>query len=167
MYCPSCGANYEQKINYCKKCGASMTPAGNVIEFHLPRLRTTGMTWAIAVFSFVGLLTAILTAAGMHSNGLTVSALFGFFITILLFVSGVSGVLIWQLSRIISTWQESVRQAAQKAQSELQAQTQAALPPQTAQPFAISAAPERLPSVTEHTTRSFKPSLYSGPGAQE
>jgi hypothetical protein len=144
-----------------------MPPAGNVIEFHLPRLRTTGMTWAITVFSFVGLLTAILTATGRHRNGLPVSALFGFFITILLFVSGISGVLIWQLSRLISTWQESVRQAAQKAQGELQAQTQAALPPQTSQPITASTTPERPPGMTEHTTRSFKASLYFGSGAQE
>ena len=163
MYCPSCGANYEQKINYCKKCGANLTPTGNVIEFHLPRLRTTGMTWAIAAFGFAGLLTAILTAAGLFSNDLPTRDVFGFFIMILLFVAGISGVLIWQLSRIISTWQEAMRQAAQKAQSELQAQTQAALPPQTAQPVQLSAVPERLPDVTEHTTRSFKPSLYSGP----
>ncbi len=160
MYCPSCGAEYPQKTNYCKRCGANMAPPGNPVEFHVPRPpRVTGMVWAIAMFSFAGLAASMAFLDELSfRDGLSGQHKILAFIMSMLFVFGISGMLVWQLARMISTWQQTVRQLVQKSQNELPAQSQSVLPQPQFQPVQIAASPEAVPSVIEHTTRS----LYTG-----
>ena len=165
MYCPSCGAEYPQKTNFCKRCGANIAPTGNSVEFRLPRPpRVTGMFIAVAAFSFAGLAAsmAFLNELSFRDQLDGRVKFFAFFAS-LLFVFGISSLLIWQLARMISTWQQTVRQSVQKAQNELSVHAQSVLPPPQYQPVQIAAPQESVPSVIEHTTRS----LYTGPGTRE
>ncbi|HZS06439.1 MAG TPA: zinc ribbon domain-containing protein [Blastocatellia bacterium] len=168
MFCPSCGAEYPQKTNFCKRCGANMNPTANSIEVHMPRPRVAGMVWAIALFSTAGLIASMVFLNELiPRNELSEGPKIFAFVASLMFVLGISGMLVWQLARMIGTWQHAVQQSAQKAQNELAAQSQPALPQPQYQPAPVAANKETVPSVTEHTTRSFNPAMQAGPGARE
>lgn len=161
MYCPSCGAASAQKTNFCKKCGASMNPAANTVEVHLPRAGVAGMVWAIAGFSLVGLIASLImlgSLSGPASDPLTEGVIFAF-VACLMFVFSVTGLLTWQLARLINTYRDAVRQTINKSQFEV-------LPPPQPQPVYIPAAHSPTPSVVEHTTRQMA-GAYGEPQARE
>ncbi len=108
MFCPNCGAEYAQKINYCKRCGATMTASANNVEVHIPRPRLTGMFWAVSLFSLIGLITCFIAYTSFIDRGLRKDELMIPFIFGLMFVSGISGLLVWQLSRIVSLFRDAV-----------------------------------------------------------
>jgi hypothetical protein len=148
MFCPSCGAASAQKTNFCKKCGANMNPAANTVEVHLPRAGASGMVWAIAGFSLIGLIASLIMLGnlggpgGGFSGGEVVFA----FVACLMFIFSVAGLLTWQLARLINTYRDAVRQTINKSQFEVS-------PPPQPQPVYIPAAQSPAPSVVEHTTR--------------
>lgn len=164
MYCPSCGAEANQKTKFCKRCGANMNPASNTVEINLPRPRVAGMVVAIVGFSFAGLVAALtaldnFTRPNEQPPGAAVFVL----VCCLLFVLAVSGLLVWQLARLINSYRDAIRQTIQKAQFE----APASAPPIPAQPqpLYIPAAKDSAATITEHTTRSFNPALYTNPGS--
>ena len=165
MFCPSCGAEANQKTKFCKRCGANLDPTTNTIEVNLPRPRVTGMVVAIVGFSLTGLGIA-LAALSEFTRGdrLSPEAMF-VFVCCLLFVFAVSGLLVWQLARLINSYKDAVKQTIQKAQFEPAASAPPIAP--QPQPLYIPAPQESAASVTEHTTRSFNPALYNKPGARE
>ena len=126
-----------------------MTQPANNVEVHLPRPRFTGMFFAIAALGIVGLI-ACFTAfgdfahRGLHGDELLIPFFLG-----LLFVFGIAGGLIWQLSRLISTFKQSVKAALTEP-----------TPLPMNQPPRLVAPLKPGTSVTEHTTRSFDPALY-------
>ena len=161
MFCPSCGAASTQKTNFCKRCGANMNPAANTVEVHLPRAGVSGMVWAIAGFSLIGLIASLIMLGGM-SDGLptpTEGVIFAF-VVCLTFVFSIAGLLTWQLARLINTYRDAVRQSINKAQFEVSP------PPPQPQPVYIPAAQSPSPSVVEHTTRQMA-GMYREPQARE
>jgi hypothetical protein len=150
MYCPSCGAASAQKTNFCKKCGANMNPAANTVEVHLPRAGVSGMVWAIAGFSLIGLIASLIMLGGLsgQGNGYSQEAIIFAFVACLTFIFSVSGLLTWQLARLINTYRDSVRQTINKAQFEVLPP-----PPPQLQPVYIPTAQAPTPSAVEHTTR--------------
>jgi len=147
MFCPSCGAEYAQKINYCKRCGANMAVPTSTVEVHVPRPRFAGLFWAIAAMGILGLIVCFTAFNEFANEGLRGDNLIIPFVAGLLFVSGIASGLIWQLARLVSTFQRSVHQA--------QGET-----PPLPQPQPIAAPQEPVVSVSEHTTRSFDPVVY-------
>jgi hypothetical protein len=158
MFCPQCGAASAQKTNFCKKCGATMSPAANTVEVHLPRAGVAGMVWAIAGFSLIGLIASLImlgSMSGPSSDPIT-ERLMVAFMTCLMFVFSISGLLTWQLARLINTYRDAVRQTINKAQYEIS-------PPQPPQPQPVyipAAQAAERPSVVEHTTRQMA-GMYS------
>lgn len=163
MFCPSCGAEANQKTKFCKRCGANLDPTINTIEVNLPRPRVTAMVVAIVGFCLMGMGIS-LAALSEFTRGdrLSGQALF-VFVCCLLFVFAVSGLLVWQLARLINSYKDAIKQTIQKAQFE----PVASAPPIAPQPLYIPAPQESAASVTEQTTRSFNPALYNKPGARE
>jgi hypothetical protein len=161
MFCPSCGAAIAQKTNFCKKCGANMNPAANTVEVHLPRAGVTGMVWAIAGFSLIGLIAALIMLGNL--TGYPPEAVVFAFIACLIFTFSVAGLLTWQLARLINTYRDSVRQTINKAQFEVLP------PPPQPQPVYIPAAQSPPLSVIEHTTRQMggMAGAYGDPQARE
>ena len=148
MFCPSCGFEYTQKTNYCKRCGESLSLPAGADAPKMPRSKIAGMFWAIAVFGFLGLLTVFnaydhLVARGLRGDELMMPFLMGMFL-----IGAVAGLLIWMLARMISVHQKTGRNVIVEKhfirdapQSQLGAPTgeiQQAVEP---------------PSVGEHTTR--------------
>jgi hypothetical protein len=162
MFCPSCGAAIAQKTNFCKRCGASMNPAANTVEVHLPRAGVSGMVWAIAGFSLIGLIASLIMLGGLSSpgGGIAGEAVIFAFVVCLTFVFSVAGLLTWQLARLINTYRDAVRQSINKAQFEVSP------PPPLPQPVYIPASPSPSPSVVEHTTRQMA-GMYREPQARE
>ncbi len=149
MFCPTCGAEYSQKINFCKQCGSNMTQPANNVEVHLPRPRFTGMFFAIAALGIVGLIACFTAFGDFAQRGLHGDELLAPFFLGLLFVFGIAGGLIWQLSRLISTFKQSVKAALTEP-----------TPLLMNQPSRLVTPLKPGTSVTEHTTRSFDPALY-------
>ena len=152
MFCPNCSAEYSQKINYCKRCGSNMAPAANTVEVHLPQPRLTGMFWAIAGMSIVGLIACFTAFSEFARAGLRDENLLVPFVLGLLFIGMIAGGMIWQLARLVSTFQQNVRQPKVETPPLPQ-------PPQDETP-APPLALEPPASVSEHTTRSFDPVVY-------
>jgi hypothetical protein len=162
MFCPSCGAASAQKTNFCKKCGANMNPAANTVEVHLPRAGVAGMVWAIAGFSLIGLIASLIMLGSMSGPpGLPLheGVIFAF-VTCLMFVFSVAGMLTWQLARLINTYRDAVKQTINKTQFEVSP------PPPQPQPVYIPAAQSPSPSVVEHTTRQMA-GMYREPQARD
>src|SRR5262245_19710703 len=148
MFCPSCGAECLQKTNFCKRCGANMTQTANTVEVHLPRAGITGMVWAIAAFSLIGLIASLIMLGGLSGGGSGYSerAIIFAFVVCLTFIFSVGGLLTWQMARLINTYRDSVRQTINKTQFDVS-------PAPQPQPGYIPAAQSPAPSVIEHTTR--------------
>jgi len=161
MFCPSCGAESAQKTNFCKRCGANMNPAANTVEVHLPRAGVTGMVWAIAAFSLIGLIASLIMLGGLSGpgNGYNPGSVIFAFVTCLAFIFSVAGLLTWQLARLINTYRDSVRQTINRVQFEVS-------PPPQPHPVYISAPQSPAPSVVEHTTRQMA-GVYGEPQARE
>src|SRR5262249_8740333 len=149
MFCPSCGAASAQKNNFCKKCGANMNPAANTVEVHLPRAGVSGMVWAIALFSIIGLIASLIMLSGLSGPGSRYppDEVIIAFIVCLTFIFSVAGLLTWQLASVINTYRDAVSQTINKAQFEVPP------PPPQPQPVYIPAGQPQAPSVVEHTTR--------------
>jgi hypothetical protein len=149
MFCPSCGAESAQKTNFCKKCGAHITHTANTVEVHLPRAGVSGMVWAIAVFSLIGLIASLIMLGGLSGpgNGYNPDSVIFAFVACLTFIFSIAGLLTWQLARLINTYRDAVRQTINKAQFEVS--------PPSPQPqlVYIPAAQSPASSVVEHTTR--------------
>src|SRR5262249_13410149 len=98
MFCPSCGAESAQKTNFCKRCGANMNPAANTVEVHLPRAGVSGMVWAIAAFSLIGLIASLIMLGGLSGgSGYNPGSVIFAFVACLAFIFSVAGLLTWQL----------------------------------------------------------------------
>src|SRR5215475_9553760 len=75
MFCPSCGFEYTQKTNYCKRCGESLSVPASADAPKTQRSKIAGMFWAVAVFCLLGLVTVLntydhLVGRGAHDNEL-------------------------------------------------------------------------------------------------
>jgi hypothetical protein len=109
MFCPSCGFEYTQKTNYCKRCGESLGLTSVIAAPKTERPRLGIMFVAVAAFGIVGLLTAYamlddLTKRGFRGDDLVVPL-----VLTLMFTGGIAALLIWQLARLITAYQKTGR----------------------------------------------------------
>jgi hypothetical protein len=150
MYCPFCGSEYTQKLNYCKRCGENLNPGVPVVEPQAPRRWVALLFVALTLFGLGGLIVLFSAHYQMAKWGLRGDDLFMPFMAGLLFMGGVSGFLIYLLARAIGSLQQT-RQVVFVERPALIENRSAppALPNEAAQPAAARS------SVTEHTTRQF------------
>ena len=144
MYCPSCGADSTQGLNYCKKCGANLVlPTGSDTSVRMPRVG--GLFWAVALLTVGGLGVLMgsiiaLAAIGVRQEDVFIPiAVVGCFT-----VLGIAWLLVRQISRVI----DSTRIPFIPEQRPIPA-------PPRRDPAQIAGPPLPVPSVTEHTTRTF------------
>ena len=172
MYCQTCGAEIQPGLNYCNRCGALVNSAmGATKETLVPVDLASPVRWVSFTvgFSFlVGLIiifTALsaLTSWGFNKDGVMFIACFS-----LAALFGIELSLIRMLSRLLGVTKErgTLASALRRRSKELKApQPQAYMPPaQYAPPGKAYTDP--LPSVTEHTTRTFA-AAYREPRAGE
>ncbi|MCA1642607.1 MAG: hypothetical protein LC785_11795 [Acidobacteria bacterium] len=149
MYCSSCGVSVAQGLSYCNYCGAKLSGEKGDSLIKSSEVKPASLVWgmvAVLVFGFVAI-TFLMMA--MKMVGLNVGQILAFTILSFLIMLLVEGVIIWQLLRRKRGAEETGDTAVSKEQAtkELEAARARVLP-------------EPMPSVTEHTTRSFEP-IYS------
>lgn len=163
MYCQTCGAECQPGLIYCNRCGAVVNPSALAmtselvpVDFSKP-VRVIGTT--ICITTLLGLVILFFGLSGLaawdfRKDSLMALGAFGMF---MLFVTELS--LIRLLSRLLIAPQQKNRWISfgKRGEKELRPA------PMTAQ-FA-PALNQHVPSVTEHTTRTFSP-IYKEPRSQ-
>ena len=145
MYCPVCGAESTSGFNYCKRCGASLSPLTNETEAARPISKPLALLLPVALVSIVGLIAFFVSLVHLSHGGVDPRPLIAITAFAGATVLGVVGLLIWllmQLSGIhrrLSQVEKEARPTGRSSQPQLQAP------------------PISVPSVTENTTRNFDP----------
>ena len=143
MYCSSCGASVVQGLSYCNHCGAKLSGGDGLIKSSeaKPESLVWGMV-AVLVFGFVAItfLMMAMKMVGLNPGQILALTILSYLIMLL-----VEGVFIWQLlRRKRGAGEGKTALSNEQATNELEAAQARVLP-------------EAMPSVTEHTTRSFEP----------
>ena len=148
MFCPSCGFEYTQKTNYCKRCGESLSVTSVADAPKTGRGVLAAMFCAVAAFSLAGMITVFIMFDDLVSRGLRGDELVIPLVIGLMFVGSIAGLLIWQLARMVTAHQKTGRNVVvekhfirEAPPAQLDAPTDSLQ--QTVEP----------PSVVEHTTR--------------
>jgi threonine/homoserine/homoserine lactone efflux protein len=116
-----------------------------------------GIFWAISVFGICGIGLAFIILLALARLGVRGDEMLIPFVFSLMVVFGIAGLLVWQLSRLITASQQQVKSNANFERPAVKEY----------QPASLAAAPEAAPSVIEHTTRQFGTPVYKEPGARE
>ena len=155
MYCQTCGTEIQPGLNYCNRCGAPVnSPASPVREVAVPvdisgPVRWVSATVLLTMFVGFGILFIALSefaSRGLRGDAIAAMAFMGLFTVLLTELS-----LIRLLSRLVGASKERglLTQIKKSKNKELHHAT-----PQFIQPPA-AAYNGPIPSVTEHTTRTF------------
>jgi hypothetical protein len=157
MYCPTCGAECQPGLNYCNRCGGAVN-APLVRQELVPvdirgPVRVLGVT--ITLTTLIGLAILFFGLAGMASWSLKGDVIAAIGVTGLLMLLGVEVSLIRLMSRLLVP-------APEKRKFALPFTKQSATKELYAPPLYAPTLPEGVPSVTEHTTRTFSP-VYREP----
>lgn len=148
MFCPSCGFEYTQKTKYCKRCGESLgvTSVADAPKIERPKLAV--MFFAVAAFCIVGMFMSFGMYNKLANKGLRGDELILPFMMGMMFTGAIGGLLIWQLSRLVTAFQKGERNVVVEKHYIREAP-----------PAQLGAAADPLqqavdpPSVVEHTTR--------------
>jgi hypothetical protein len=161
MFCPSCGFEYTQKTNYCKRCGAELYAAPQSVEIKTHRFQAVGMSFVVV--GFLGMVGLFLNLLSFHvllsRHDVSPEVAFLSLALGLLFVGGIAGFLIRQLSRLITAQQKSNQPPAQERIIIREAQA-----PQIGAPADPVWGASEPSSVVEHTTRQMA-GVYNEPKA--
>ena len=146
MYCPTCGEQSTEGLRYCKRCGASLGAPAAMIPGKFPIALTTLFLLILGTVTMIGLLAPIKEASFLRSifnPSETMVILFGCWTVTLL----IDVMLVWLLLRLIGVSQQFMG-------------TRERSMPEERFPEQIAGPPQSIGSVTENTTRSFKPAPY-------
>ena len=148
MFCPSCGFEYTQKTNYCKRCGKSLGVTNAVDAPKMERPKLAAMFCAVAAFGVVGMITAFAMLDRLTMRGLRGDDLIVPFVMTLMFTGAIAGSLVWQLARMITAYQKTGRNVVVEKHY-----IREAPPAQLGAPTDPLQQAVEPPSVVEHTTR--------------
>lgn len=147
MFCPSCGAEQNQTLSYCNRCGANLKP----IESGVPRAKLVSAAWAVSLaVTFVtlggfGMMFALVLALINRGMSLSTGG-FGLVILSSLIILIIDWLLIRQLSRVLDL-PRAARETATVSQPALKENS----------PTLLAAPSQPVSSVTDRTTRIFDP----------
>jgi hypothetical protein len=150
MFCPSCGFEYTQKTNYCKRCGEDLNPAGVTGSPEKKQPSVNGMFWAVVAFCLSAMSLLYMVYDYFHDKpwrerDRLIPVLLGVAFTLV-----VALLLIWQLARMVTAFRRTGQNVTVEKHFIREAPIQPVAP--TGQ---MPEAPEAIypSSVVEHTTR--------------
>jgi hypothetical protein len=151
MYCPSCGLQQTQELRYCPRCGANLSQSA---ERQAPP-NLVGPVWAVSVavtlITLTGLGLVFALALVLVDHGVSMNGSLFLLLSLFLFVVLViAGLLVRQLSRLLSLYHKNEGQSeklVQPGRNELAGREAPSLEAMRDSPL----------SVTENTTRTFEP----------
>jgi hypothetical protein len=148
MYCPNCGAESNEPLKYCKRCGMSI---GVTQELSAPRKFPTGLVFLflllIGFITTIGFVVPLLSAQDLVHANFAPDVVKNIIISMTIVTLGVDGLLVWLLLKLIKIHQRA------DAPVESKIVPKPAVKAHT--PAQVAAPPEAVGSVTEHTTRNF------------
>lgn len=163
MFCQSCGLEYSQKTNFCKRCGGALASPDQAPVIILPTLKITGMFFVIAAFVLFSLMYVYNFYRAMIYSGLRGPDLLIPFILGIMLIGAVAGLLSWQMSRVIAAARKHEDWSTKQGRPTFtEVQPQGHFVSQT---DPVRGAVES-PSVVEHTTRQMA-NVYRSPNAPE
>ena len=147
MYCSSCGVAVAQGLSYCNYCGAKLNGVKGESVNKSSEVKPELLVSAMAGVFILGLV-AITMLIGMMKVvlGLNVGQVLAFALLSFLIMLSLEGVFVSLLLRR--------KRGTEEAGDTMRLKVQATRELDAAQARAL---PEPLPSVTEHTTRTFDP----------
>jgi hypothetical protein len=148
MFCPACGFEYTQKMNYCKRCGGSLGLTSEVDAPKIERPKLGIMFVAVAAFGMVGLMMAYAILNELSGRGLRGDDLIVPFVMTLMFTGSIAALLVWQLARLITAYKNTGRNVVVEKHY-----IRDAPPAQLGATTGQFQQPVEPPSVVEHTTR--------------
>jgi hypothetical protein len=144
MYCPVCGDQSTQGLNYCKRCGSGLGSSTPPMEPRASFGKMMGMLLPVAVVSLGGFIALFTTVYSLgERTGFDTRALIGIMAFGGATVVCVIGLLVWLMLRLSGYEPIPHQEKAEKKQFREYL-------PQQLPPSSINA-----PSITEHTTRNF------------
>jgi len=146
MYCSSCGAERSLDLNYCSRCGASTAAETELVPINLTKpALSIGLTVAlITLGGFALLITGAVKLAEVFRVPDPIMAIILFGMLTILFCDVM---LIRLLSRIVNASLDAKNEKSLTLPKPVTRDTARQLNPRY----------EPVPSVTEHTTRTFSP----------
>ena len=151
MYCSSCGVAVAQGLSYCNYCGAKLNGVKDEARIKSSEVKPE-MLVAAMVFVFVFGLAAITLLMLVMKDVLgNVGQVLALTLLSFLIMLSIEGVIIRLLLRR--------KRGTEEAEDTMRLKGQATKALDAAQARAL---PEPMPSVTEHTTRTFEP-IYNEP----
>lgn len=152
MYCQSCGAETNRELNYCSRCGASTSPETELVPISLTKpALSIGLTVAlITLGGFALLITGAVKLAEVFKVPDPIMAVI---VMGMLTIAFCDFMLLRLLGRIINTALDARKETPSPQKKTLKRDTSRQLGPPQFEP---------VPSVTEHTTRTFTP-VYREP----
>ena len=158
MYCPHCGAESTQGLNYCNRCGGSLnalaanSPATDGLQEVRPAI-TTGTAWAVGVTMLLVVVVGLAAVFGTLND--LARSIPGEAVVGITFFGGMT--ILGSLFILTRFWMRLLTGTTKKGG----AQRLAPRPQNTAElgPARLGALPDApFSSVTEHTTRTLKSS---------
>ena len=146
MYCSSCGASVAQGLSYCNFCGAKLSGEKGDSLVKSSEVKPGSLVWAMVAVLVFGFVAITFLMMAMKMVGLNVGQILAFTTLSFLIMLLVEGVFIWQL------WHR--KRGAEEAGDTALSKEQATKELEAAHARVLA---EAMPSVTEHTTRSFQP----------
>jgi hypothetical protein len=151
MFCPSCGFEYTQKTNYCKRCGEELNQVGAADAPKKRQPNVNGMFWAVIAFCLSAMALLYTVYDYFHEKPWSNGERFGPVVLGGAFTLIVALLLIWQLARMVTAF----RRTGQKVTVEKHFIREVPTVQRVAPTGQMPEAPEAIysPSVIEHTTR--------------
>lgn len=150
MYCSTCGKSVVPGLTYCNHCGAKLAGTQNQVAIHTD-YGTDSLIWAI-VGVFCGGIGVLIGLLAVMKNELHFEVGLLIFFSVLTFalITAIEAVFVWLLFSRNHAANRARAISEQRATKELDAA-----------PARMLAEPIPMQSVTEHTTRSFEPSIVN------
>jgi len=145
MFCPICGAESTQGLNYCKRCGGSLSPLAPNQQKPLGS-KPLNLLLPVSLVAIVGLIGFFATVVALAEGKIDSNTILGFCAFGGATVVGVVGSLIWLLLKISGSTTAAINAVRAAGPVISDAQHQQLPEPRISIPG----------SVTEHTTRGFE-----------
>lgn len=152
MYCQSCGTEVTKELNYCNRCGANLNVSSNLPEQFVRPINLTGPTIAVALMVVISLGIIFASVNDLARKDIHPAALTWMVIGGLAMIAGVTAMILRQWSQLAGVTKQQERTLPRKKPVEKESKPMS-LPPMSSNP---------IPSVTDHTTRTFDP-IYREP----
>jgi hypothetical protein len=148
MFCPSCGFEYTQKTNFCKRCGEELNQVGAADAPKKRQPNVNGMFWAVIAFCLSAMALLYTVYDYFHDKPWGKGDRFGPVLLGMAFTLVVALLLIWQLARMVTVHQKTGQNVIVEKHH-----IREAPPAQLGAPTDPLQQAVEPPSVAEHTTR--------------